>query len=217
MTTVCIFLTQILICHRAEDGNGTPTPSKKKRSKRDQNESDSPAKREKKKKQKVTIPKPKRTPSIFCQESHVLVPVDVEKQCGVWDPEKRTMCARSLTCKSHSMSAKRAVPGRSQPYDILLAQWQRKNQTKAVAMPKPNVIRDAEDVDSEEAMKLVMDGVAKRFCRPLEQRCLVGVRRKTRGLKLYEGLKGALLGAVQSITGNVVGRGRRHSQATEAA
>lgn len=56
-------------------------------------------------------------------------PVDVEKQCGVELPQGG-QCARSLTCKSHSMGAKRAVPGRSAPYDKLLAEYQRKNQAK---------------------------------------------------------------------------------------
>jgi SAGA-associated factor 73 len=56
-------------------------------------------------------------------------PVDVEKQCGVV-LNNGAQCARSLTCKSHSMGAKRAVPGRSMPYDVLLAQYQKKNQAK---------------------------------------------------------------------------------------
>ena len=56
-------------------------------------------------------------------------PVDVEKQCGVPLPQGG-LCARSLTCKSHSMGSKRAVTGRSQPYDILLAQYQKKNHAK---------------------------------------------------------------------------------------
>jgi len=56
-------------------------------------------------------------------------PVDVEKQCGVVLPHGG-FCARSLTCKSHSMGLKRAVPGRSLPYDMLLAQYQKKNQAK---------------------------------------------------------------------------------------
>jgi SAGA-associated factor 73 len=88
----------------------------------------------------------------------MLVPVDVEKQCGVWDPEKGTMCARFLTCKTHSMSAKRAVPGRSQPYDILLAQWQRKSQTKAMTVPKSIAVKEAEDVDSEEEVEISYAG-----------------------------------------------------------
>jgi hypothetical protein len=56
-------------------------------------------------------------------------PVDVERQCGVSLPNGG-FCARSLTCKSHSMGLKRAVPGRSLPYDMLLAQYQKKNQAK---------------------------------------------------------------------------------------
>jgi hypothetical protein len=40
------------------------------------------------------------------------------------------MCARSLTCKSHSMGAKRAVMGRSMRYDVLLAQYQKRNHAR---------------------------------------------------------------------------------------
>lgn len=56
-------------------------------------------------------------------------PVDVERQCGVILASGHP-CARSLACKSHSMGAKRSVPGRSLPYDMLLAAYQRKNQVK---------------------------------------------------------------------------------------
>jgi hypothetical protein len=146
----------------------------------------------------------------------IAVPVDVEKQCGVYDPEKGTMCARSLTCKSHSMSAKRAVPGRSQPYDQLLSQWQRKSQTKAATAQKPIQQAEAEDVDSEEEVRLVLQGVSRKYARPLEQRCIVGVRRKVRGMRMFEGLRGALMGAMPSMAGSGVGRGRRQSQAAEA-
>lgn len=60
-------------------------------------------------------------------------PVDVERQCGVILPNGQP-CARSLTCKSHSMGAKRAVAGRSLPYDMLLAAYQKKNQAKQQSM-----------------------------------------------------------------------------------
>ena len=56
-----------------------------------------------------------------------MIHVDVEKQCGVTLPDD-AQCARSLTCKSHSMTAKRAVPGRSLPYEILLQAYQKKTQ-----------------------------------------------------------------------------------------
>lgn len=75
-------------------------------------------------------------------------PVDVEKQCGVPLPQGG-MCARSLTCKSHSMGSKRAVTGRSQPYDILLAQYQKKNHAK-LSMSTMNIFE-------LECMSLILD------------------------------------------------------------
>ena len=63
-----------------------------------------------------------------------IAPVDVEKQCGV-QLAHGALCARSLTCKSHSMGAKRGVLGRSQPYDILLAAYQKKNHAKQQSTP----------------------------------------------------------------------------------
>ncbi|KAF7294463.1 SCA7 domain-containing protein [Mycena kentingensis (nom. inval.)] len=58
-------------------------------------------------------------------------PVDLEQQCGVIN-DKNLPCSRSLTCKSHSMGAKRAVEGRSRKYDDLLLEWQRKHNPKFV-------------------------------------------------------------------------------------
>ncbi|EOO04398.1 putative saga complex component protein [Phaeoacremonium minimum UCRPA7] len=75
-----------------------------------------PKPKKKKDEPKPKVPKPKG-------------PVDVERQCGVILPNGQP-CARSLTCKSHSMGAKRAVAGRSLPYDMLLAAYQKKNQAK---------------------------------------------------------------------------------------
>ena len=117
------------------------------------------------------------------------------------------------------MSAKRAVQGRSQPFDALLSQWQRRDQTKIATTAKPvqqqeaenvdseeEVQQEAENVDSEEEVQHVLQGVEHRYARPMEQRCIFGVRRKIRGLRMYEGLRGALLGAVQTMTGSGVGR-----------
>ena len=96
---------------------GTSDKSKKRKA---DTEGDKEPKKKKTKKEieaaKPKIPKPKG-------------PVDVEKQCGV-ALLNGAYCARSLTCKSHAMGAKRAVPGRSLPYDMLLAAYQKKNQAK---------------------------------------------------------------------------------------
>ncbi|KAG2204799.1 hypothetical protein INT47_004074, partial [Mucor saturninus] len=56
-----------------------------------------------------------------------VAPLDLDKQCGVIQGLNNMPCTRSLTCKSHSMGAKRAVDGRSQPYDVLLAAYQKKS------------------------------------------------------------------------------------------
>jgi SAGA-associated factor 73 len=58
-------------------------------------------------------------------------PVDLDRQCGVIN-DKGLPCSRSLTCKSHSMGAKRAVEGRSRPYNDLLLDWQREHNPNFV-------------------------------------------------------------------------------------
>jgi hypothetical protein len=96
------------------------TGADKSKKRKAETEGDKEPKKKKTKKEieaaKPKVPKPKG-------------PVDVEKQCGVLLPNG-AFCARSLTCKSHAMGAKRAVPGRSLPYDMLLAAYQKKNQAK---------------------------------------------------------------------------------------
>ncbi|XP_008318584.1 ataxin-7 [Cynoglossus semilaevis] len=42
--------------------------------------------------------------------------------CGVMDLTTRKPCTRSLTCKTHSLSQRRAVPGRQKRFDTLLAE-----------------------------------------------------------------------------------------------
>ncbi|WVQ83633.1 hypothetical protein IAT38_005774 [Cryptococcus sp. DSM 104549] len=53
-------------------------------------------------------------------------PINLDRQCGVIN-DKLTPCARSLTCKTHTVGAKRAVEGRSRPYDELYLEWQREH------------------------------------------------------------------------------------------
>lgn len=128
-------------------------------------------------------------------------PVDVERQCGV-PLANGAMCARSLTCKSHAMGAKRAVPGRSLPYDILLAQYQKKNQAKqqkaAMASSAPlveDMVENGAPVDSEEERDAVMAGVVRAAPRPLGWRALVGCRGRYQSVRLKELLAGAMAGS----------------------
>ncbi|KAG5513576.1 hypothetical protein PMAC_001008 [Pneumocystis sp. 'macacae'] len=108
--------------------------------------------------------------------------VDLEKQCGVLLPNGN-LCSRSLTCKSHSMGAKRAVPGRSQPYDILLVRYQKKNQIKQqkaamISSVFDNHTSDPKQIDSDEEVALVMESISSSSAYPLERKVMVPVRRK---------------------------------------
>lgn len=131
-------------------GEGGPSGKKRKA----EGEADKGPKQKKKKDE----PKPKTKPK---------GPVDVERQCGVILPNGQP-CARSLTCKSHSMGAKRAVAGRSLPYDMLLAAYQKKNQARQqkAALDANAPIEEDDDpnagpVDSDEETAAVMAALAK--------------------------------------------------------
>ncbi|KAJ6263221.1 hypothetical protein Dda_1782 [Drechslerella dactyloides] len=111
-------------------------------------------------------------------------PVDVERQCGVPLPNGQ-LCARSLTCKSHSMGAKRAVQGRPAPYDTLLAAYQKKNQAKQqkaainASNPAPDDLEaNSLHVDSDEEMEFVMAAVARSNPQPIVPTILLSTRQK---------------------------------------
>ncbi|RMZ90733.1 hypothetical protein DV736_g2030, partial [Chaetothyriales sp. CBS 134916] len=131
-------------------------------------------------------------------------PVDVEKQCGVLLPNG-AQCARSLTCKSHSMGAKRAVPGRSLPYDMLLQAYQKKNQARqqkaaidaSAAVPDEDLDAAlAGPVDSDEERDAVMSSVARSLARPqpLVQHTIFPTRRKYQLVRMKEMLSNAISG-----------------------
>lgn len=136
-------------------------------------------------------------------------PVDVERQCGV-SLASGGFCARSLTCKTHSMGAKRAVLGRSAPYDVLLQQYQKRNQAKiaatnALAAQRRENAEFADGtgagantgdfgasagynrtLDSDEETHSVLEGLSKNNPAPLEQHVLLPVRSRHRFLAARE-------------------------------
>jgi SAGA-associated factor 73 len=140
-------------------------------------------------------------------------PVDVERQCGVLLPNGQP-CARSLTCKSHSMSAKRAVPGRSLPYDMLLAAYQKKNQAKQqkAAIDANAPLEDADEadlaaVDSDEETAAVMAALATWNPQPVvPQPVFAPTKRQYQLARLHEQLQTATNGGRVNIF-KVVGFG----------
>ncbi|KAF8244248.1 SCA7-domain-containing protein [Wilcoxina mikolae CBS 423.85] len=151
----------------------------------------------KKKKEKPVKPEPKPK-----------APVDVERQCGVQLPNG-ALCARSLTCKSHSMGAKRSVLGRSQPYDILLAAYQKKNQAKqqkaainAGGPPPEEIEANAMPVDSDEETELVMTAIARHVSQPMEHHVMIPVRKKSQYIRMRDVMTSALRPGDQSLYKN---------------
>ncbi|XP_051021703.1 ataxin-7-like protein 2 isoform X2 [Acomys russatus] len=47
---------------------------------------------------------------------------DLNRQCGVINPETKKICTRLLTCKIHSVHQRREVPGRAKDFDVLVAE-----------------------------------------------------------------------------------------------
>ncbi|KAI1810923.1 SCA7, zinc-binding domain-containing protein [Poronia punctata] len=173
---------------------------KGKKRKADGDADKGPKNKKKKEEPKPKVPKPKG-------------PVDVEKQCGVLLPNGQP-CARSLTCKSHSMGAKRAVAGRSLPYDMLLAAYQKKNQAKQQkAALDANAPLEEDDeanggpVDSDEETAAVMSALARWNPQPvMPQPVFEPIKRRYQLARLHEQLQTATNGGRTNIF-KVVGLG----------
>ncbi|KAJ5102734.1 hypothetical protein N7532_003263 [Penicillium argentinense] len=164
---------------------GTDDTKKGKKRKADEDDT-KPTKKKKKDEPKAKTAKPKG-------------PVDVEKQCGVTLPNG-AQCARSLTCKSHSMGAKRSVPGRSLPYDMLLQQYQKKNQArqqKAAIDANAPLQEDLETngpVDSDEERDSVMAAIARSTPKPLAEHTLITSKSKYKYVRIKEQMLHAIGG-----------------------
>ncbi|TDZ28019.1 SAGA-associated factor 73 [Colletotrichum trifolii] len=173
---------------------------KGKKRKADGDAEKGPKPKKKKEEPKTKAPKPKG-------------PVDVERQCGVLLPNGQP-CARSLTCKSHSMGAKRAVAGRSLPYDMLLAAYQKKNQAKQqkAALDANAPLEDEDEanagpVDSDEETAAVMSALARWNPQPVvSQPVLNPIKRQYQLARLHEQLQMATNGGRTNIF-KVVGFG----------
>ncbi|XP_046839983.1 SAGA-associated factor 73-like [Xenia sp. Carnegie-2017] len=55
---------------------------------------------------------------------------DPNRHCGVWLEDQQKNCTRSLTCKTHALSLRRAVPGQIKKFDVLLLEHERVNIKK---------------------------------------------------------------------------------------
>ncbi|KAF9423630.1 hypothetical protein BGZ94_008215 [Podila epigama] len=119
-------------------------------------------------------------------------PLDLDKQCGVVIAVGAPPCARSLTCKSHSMSSKRAVEGRSKPYDVLLGQVQKKpipvkdEKASRLASEMPLVEKEDQNLDSDEEFNELLDAVKSYEPLPLAVRPMTYIRRRNNCLRIRD-------------------------------
>ncbi|XP_067927989.1 ataxin-7-like protein 2 [Watersipora subatra] len=63
---------------------------------------------------------------------------DPNRHCGCWLDEWGKHCTRSLTCKSHALSLRRKVPGRSKPFDTLLLEHREAKEALQLSKVKVN-------------------------------------------------------------------------------
>ncbi|CAK5267616.1 unnamed protein product [Mycena citricolor] len=98
-------------------------------------------------------PKKKSKPATKIMKGRMKGPIDYDQHCGVIN-DKGLPCSRSLTCKSHSMGAKRAVEGRSRKYDDLLLDWNRAHNPNFVEPVKRETKAEKKEKrDKEKAEK----------------------------------------------------------------
>ncbi|XP_074505167.1 ataxin-7-like protein 2a isoform X1 [Sebastes fasciatus] len=57
---------------------------------------------------------------------------DLDKHCGVLDPDRKKVCTRLLTCNIHSIHQRRKVMGRTKNFDQLVAELKTKVREKGV-------------------------------------------------------------------------------------
>ncbi|KAM8795924.1 LOW QUALITY PROTEIN: ataxin-7-like protein 2 [Eudromia elegans] len=61
-------------------------------------------------------------PPAKCPKKLARKECDLNRQCGVLNPDTRKVCTRLLTCKIHSVHQRREVRGRAKDFDVLVAE-----------------------------------------------------------------------------------------------
>ncbi|KAF8518985.1 SCA7, zinc-binding domain-containing protein [Hysterangium stoloniferum] len=136
-------------------------------------------------------PNKKARPAPKITKGRAKGPVDYDKQCGVIN-DKGLPCSRSLTCKSHSMGAKRSVLGRSRPYDELLLDWNRAHN--------PNFVEPVKrETKAEKKEKKDREREEKRRLKELQGEMKKGLKKTTKGGGKKKGTKDGKGLQIQSV------------------
>ncbi|XP_043932814.1 ataxin-7-like protein 2 isoform X2 [Protopterus annectens] len=67
---------------------------------------------------------------------------DLNRQCGVMDPETKRVCTRLLTCKIHSIHRRREVQGRAKDFDALVAELKASSRNKEAGVERSPSLKE---------------------------------------------------------------------------
>uniref|UniRef100_A0A670YMU8 SCA7 domain-containing protein n=1 Tax=Pseudonaja textilis TaxID=8673 RepID=A0A670YMU8_PSETE len=95
---------------------------------------------------------------------------DLNRQCGVVNPETKKVCTRLLTCKIHSVHQRREVQGRTKDFDVLVAELKASTKKGECPKDKSPVRKDIaterllQDFSSMSQTSLVLTNVSTSSC-----------------------------------------------------
>ncbi|ORE06991.1 SCA7-domain-containing protein, partial [Rhizopus microsporus var. microsporus] len=120
-------------------------------------------------------------------------PLNLDRQCGVLIPPTNEPCTRAITCKIHSVGAKRAVAGRSQSFNDLIAVYQKKGigrpQDLKIVLEESREQENSQqetDIDYDEETESVYIAVKEHKPQPLGERQVFYVQRKRKYFKIRD-------------------------------
>ncbi|XP_068774602.1 ataxin-7-like protein 2 isoform X2 [Struthio camelus] len=102
---------------------------------------------------------------------------DLNRQCGVVNPETKKICTRLLTCKIHSVHQRREVQGRAKDFDVLVAELKASSRKGESPKEKSPVRKEAlperlgQDASSLPQPPAVLPSASP--CRAKPPRCLL--------------------------------------------
>nr|XP_033774154.1 ataxin-7-like protein 2 isoform X2 [Geotrypetes seraphini] len=67
---------------------------------------------------------------------------DLNRQCGVLNPDTKRVCTRLITCKIHSVHQRREVQGRAKDFDVLVAELKTSARNSEPSKEKSTVWKD---------------------------------------------------------------------------
>ncbi|XP_016372591.1 ataxin-7-like protein 2 [Sinocyclocheilus rhinocerous] len=92
---------------------------------------------------------------------------DLDKHCGVMDPERKKLCTRLLTCNIHSIHQRRQVVGRRKPLDQLVMELKMSSKPRE-RPPLPREVPDGGSAHHETKCQITNSSIL-RSMNPLEE------------------------------------------------